>query len=41
MTEGFAYVAYPAEYRVSGVMTLIVTDPGSSWRKAEEEPAPT
>ena len=24
MTEGFAFVAYPAEYRSSGVMTFIV-----------------
>jgi hypothetical protein len=64
MTEGFAFVAYPAEYRSSGVMTFIVNqdgavyqkdlgkktealgkarqeyNPDSSWRKAEEEPAP-
>src|SRR3984957_13576817 len=26
MTEGFAFVAYPAEYRSSGVMTFIVTE---------------
>jgi len=25
MTEGFAFVAYPAEYRSSGVMTFIVS----------------
>jgi hypothetical protein len=24
MTEGFAFIAYPAEYRSSGVMTFIV-----------------
>jgi hypothetical protein len=28
MTEGFAFVAYPAEYRSSGVMTFIVGDDG-------------
>jgi hypothetical protein len=28
MTEGFAFVAYPAEYRSSGVMTFIVTQDG-------------
>ena len=28
MTEGFAFVAYPAEYRVSGVMTFIVGSDG-------------
>jgi len=26
MTEGFAFVAYPAEYRSSGVMTFIVDE---------------
>jgi len=30
MTEGFAFVAYPAEYRSSGVMTFIVNEEGSS-----------
>ena len=25
-TSGFAFIAYPAEYRSSGVMTFIVTD---------------
>jgi len=28
MTAGFAFVAYPAEYRSSGVMTFIVTEDG-------------
>jgi hypothetical protein len=28
MTEGFAFVAYPAEYRSSGVMTFIVNKDG-------------
>ncbi len=28
MTDGFAFVAYPAEYRSSGVMTLIVNTDG-------------
>ena len=28
MTEGFAFVAYPAEYRSSGVMTFIVDQDG-------------
>jgi Protein of unknown function (DUF2950) len=28
MTEGFAFVAYPAEYRSSGVMTFIVNEDG-------------
>ena len=28
MTEGFAFVAYPAEYRSSGVMTFIVSQDG-------------
>jgi len=28
MTDGFAFVAYPAEYRSSGVMTFIVTEDG-------------
>jgi len=61
MTDGFAFVAYPAEYRSSGVMTFIVNEdgvvyqkdlgrktgavakamteynPGSSWRKAEDQ----
>jgi hypothetical protein len=65
MIEGFAFVAYPAEYRSSGVMPFIVNqdgivyqkdlgaktealgkamqeyNPGSSWRKAQEEPAQT
>jgi hypothetical protein len=28
MTEGFAFVAYPAEYRSSGVMTFVVNEDG-------------
>jgi hypothetical protein len=28
MTEGFAFVAYPAEYRSSGVMTFVVDEDG-------------
>jgi hypothetical protein len=33
MTEGFAFVAYPAEYRSSGVMTFIVTEDGMVYQK--------
>jgi hypothetical protein len=33
MTEGFAFVAYPAEYRSSGVMTFIVTEDGAVYQK--------
>lgn len=33
MTEGFAFVAYPAEYRSSGVMTFIVGQDGVAYRK--------
>jgi hypothetical protein len=33
MTEGFAFVAYPAEYRSSGVMTFIVNDDGVVYEK--------
>ena len=33
MTEGFAFVAYPAEYRSSGVMTFIVGQDGVVYRK--------
>jgi len=28
MTKGFAFIAYPAEYRSSGVMTFVVTEDG-------------
>jgi hypothetical protein len=28
LTRGFAFVAYPAEYRNSGVMTFVVNQPG-------------
>jgi Protein of unknown function (DUF2950) len=33
MTNGFAFVAYPAEYRSSGVMTFIVTEDGVVYQK--------
>ncbi|MFY9689750.1 MAG: DUF2950 domain-containing protein [Candidatus Acidiferrales bacterium] len=33
MTGGFAFVAYPAEYRSSGVMTFIVGENGVVYRK--------
>jgi hypothetical protein len=33
MTGGFAFVAYPAEYRSSGVMTFIVNDDGVVYEK--------
>jgi hypothetical protein len=33
MTEGFAFVAYPAEYRSSGVMTFIVNQDGIVYQK--------
>lgn len=33
MTEGFAFVAYPAEYRSSGVMTFIVSKDGVVYQK--------
>ena len=33
MTEGFAFVAHPAEYRSSGVMTFIVGADGSVYEK--------
>jgi hypothetical protein len=33
MTQGFAFVAYPAEYRSSGVMTFIVGVDGVVYRK--------
>jgi hypothetical protein len=33
MTQGFAFVAYPAEYRSSGVMTFIVGADGVVYRK--------
>jgi hypothetical protein len=33
MTEGFAFVAYPAEYRSSGVMTYIVSVDGVVYQK--------
>lgn len=33
MSEGFAFVAYPAEYRSSGVMTFIVSQDGVVYQK--------
>ena len=33
MTAGFAFVAYPVEYRSSGVMTLIVDQCGTIYEK--------
>ena len=33
MTEGFAFAAYPAEYRSSGVMTFIVNQDGIVYQK--------
>jgi len=33
MTQGFAFVAYPAEYRSSGVMTFIVNQDGTVYQK--------
>jgi hypothetical protein len=33
MTAGFAFVAYPAEYRSSGVMTFIVNVDGIVYQK--------
>ena len=33
MTGGFAFVAYPAEYRNSGVMTFVVNDKGVVYEK--------
>jgi hypothetical protein len=33
MTEGFAFVAYPAEYRSSGVMTFVVNADGVVYQK--------
>jgi len=33
MTEGFAFVAYPAEYRSSGVMTFVVNEEGVVYEK--------
>jgi hypothetical protein len=33
MSAGFAFVAYPADYRSSGVMTLIVSESGTIYEK--------
>jgi hypothetical protein len=33
MTEGFAFAAYPAEYKSSGVMTFLVNQDGVVYEK--------
>ena len=33
MTEGFAFIAYPVEYRDSGIMTFIVSKDGTVYQK--------
>jgi hypothetical protein len=33
MTGGFAFIAYPAEYRSSGVMTFMVGEDGAVYEK--------
>ena len=33
MAEGFGFLAYPAEYRASGVMTFIVNEDGGVYQK--------
>jgi Protein of unknown function (DUF2950) len=33
LTKGFAFIAYPAEYRNSGVMTFIVGKDGQVYQK--------
>jgi hypothetical protein len=33
MQKGFALIAYPAEYKNSGVMTFIVDDKGTIYQK--------
>jgi hypothetical protein len=33
LTRGFAFVAYPVEYRNSGVMTFIVNQAGQIYQK--------
>jgi hypothetical protein len=33
MISGFAFLAYPAEYRSSGVMTFIVDESGTVYEK--------
>jgi hypothetical protein len=33
MAEGFAFLAYPVEYRTSGVMTFIVNEDGVVYQK--------
>ena len=41
MTEGFAFVAYPAEYRSSGVMTFLVGSDGVVYQKDLGKKTPT
>jgi hypothetical protein len=33
MTGGFAFIAYPADYRSSGVMTFLVSEDGVVYEK--------
>jgi hypothetical protein len=33
MTKGFAFLAYPAEYRTSGVMTFMIGKDGRGYQK--------
>ena len=33
MTEGFAFIAYPAVHRSSGVMTFVVNEDGIVYQK--------
>ncbi len=33
MTGGFAFIAYPSEYRASGVMTFVVDESGVIYEK--------
>ena len=40
MTEGFAFVAYPAEYRSSGVMTFVVSQDGVVYEKGSSAKRP-
>ena len=41
MTQGFAFLAYPAEYRSSGVMTFVVTANGVVYQKDLGKMTPT
>ena len=40
LKEGAALVAYPAEYRVSGVMTFIINENGVVYQKGRTENPP-